>query len=83
MKNKLDWLIARPIAHRGLHDGNRLVWENTLSAFADAMKHNYAIECDVHLTKDGVPIVFHDGDLKRLTGKEGQVHSRPQSRCKP
>lgn len=76
MKNKLDWLTARPIAHRGLHDGNKLVWENTLSAFAAAMEHNYAIECDVHLTKDGVPVVFHDGDLKRLTGKEGQVYSR-------
>jgi glycerophosphoryl diester phosphodiesterase len=76
MKNQLQWLTARPIAHRGLHDGNKLVWENTLTAFAGAVKHNYAIECDVHLTEDGVPVVFHDGDLKRLTGKEGQVHSK-------
>lgn len=73
MPKKLDWLTARPVAHRGLHDGNKLVWENTLPAFARAIEHNYAIECDVHITKDGVPVVFHDSDLKRLTGSQGSV----------
>ena len=69
----ISWLTARPIAHRGLHDMNKTVWENTLPAFARALEANYAIECDVHLTADGVPIVFHDSDLKRLTGTEGNV----------
>jgi glycerophosphoryl diester phosphodiesterase len=72
----LSWLTARPIAHRGLHDGNKAVWENTLTAFARAIEGNYAIECDVHLSKDGVPVVFHDADLMRLTGQDGMVHDR-------
>lgn len=76
MARKLDWLTARPAAHRGLHDGNKLVWENTLSAFARAVEHNYAIECDVHITRDGIPVVFHDSDLKRLTGSRGQVSAK-------
>ncbi|GAB1582084.1 glycerophosphodiester phosphodiesterase [Phyllobacterium phragmitis] len=71
---QLDWLTKRPIAHRGLHDLNDKRWENTLSAFDAAARAGFAIECDVHLSADGVAIVFHDEDLKRLTGKDGQIH---------
>lgn len=72
----LSWLTARPIAHRGLHDMNRSCWENTLCAFSGAIENGYAIECDVHLSADGVPMVFHDDALKRLTGEEGFIHGR-------
>lgn len=72
----LSWLTARPIAHRGLHDLNNKCWENTLSAFSAAVERGYAIECDVQLTSNGVPIVFHDGDLKRLTGEDGFLWQR-------
>jgi glycerophosphoryl diester phosphodiesterase len=72
----LAWLTARPIAHRGYHDLNRKCWENTLSAFDAAIEHDFAIECDVHLSKDGVPIVFHDLELKRLTGEQGSLVER-------
>lgn len=68
-----EWLKKQPIAHRGLHDLNKQRWENTLSAFDAAAKEGFAIECDVHLTKDGGVIVFHDDDLKRLTGPEGRI----------
>jgi glycerophosphoryl diester phosphodiesterase len=71
--NDLSWLTARPIAHRGLHDRNKAVWENTLTAFGRAAEKNYAIECDVLISKDGVPMVLHDSDLRRLTGTEGLV----------
>ncbi|GGA82231.1 glycerophosphoryl diester phosphodiesterase [Brucella endophytica] len=70
----LDWLTKRPIAHRGLHDLNDKCWENTLPAFDRAAKAGFAIECDVHLSADGVPVVFHDEDLKRLTGRGGHIH---------
>jgi glycerophosphoryl diester phosphodiesterase len=73
---KLSWLTKRPIAHRGLHDLNRRVWENTLSAFRRAVEKNFAIECDVHLSSDRVPVVIHDGALKRLTGRDGFVWQR-------
>lgn len=72
----LAWLTARPIAHRGLHDMNKTRWENTLAAFEAAAASNYAIECDVHITLDGEVVVFHDTDLKRLTGTEGYVWQR-------
>ena len=51
-------------------------WENTLSAFDAAIEKGYAIECDVHLSADGVPVVFHDDSLRRLTGGEGFVHEK-------
>lgn len=70
----LSWLTARPIAHRGYHDLNRSRWENTLSAFEAAIAGDFAIECDVHLSADGVPVVFHDGVLNRLTGRDGNIY---------
>lgn len=72
----VSWLKSRPIAHRGLHDMNRACWENTLSAFEKAAAGGYAIECDVHLSSDGVPVVIHDSDLQRLTGETGHVWER-------
>lgn len=55
------------IAHRGIHD-NKKIYENTLEAFKKALKKQYIIELDVHLTKDNIIVVFHDYNLKRLTG---------------
>jgi glycerophosphoryl diester phosphodiesterase len=67
----LNWLVARPIAHRGLHAGN--VIENTESAFAAALMQNYAIECDLQITKDGEAVVFHDDEVGRLLDGKGLV----------
>jgi glycerophosphoryl diester phosphodiesterase len=72
----LSWLTARPVAHRGFHDMNKTRWENTLAAFAAAAERGYAIECDVHLSADGIPVVIHDDDLQRLTGQDGFVWQR-------
>ena len=72
----LDWLSAKPIAHRGLHDMNQTVFENTLSAFEAACVADYSIECDVLLSADGVPMVFHDLTLDRLTDATGDVIAR-------
>ena len=60
------WLTSTPIAHRGLHDGNDKIPENSLSAFAKAVKEKYPIELDIQVIKDGTVIVFHDTDLKRV-----------------
>lgn len=65
----------RPIAHRGLHDRSRGVIENSRSAFEAAIAAHFDIECDVQLSRDGVPMVFHDDDLERLTGLKGPVGS--------
>jgi glycerophosphoryl diester phosphodiesterase len=63
----LDWLIARPVAHRGLHDAQKNVIENTPSAFAAAIAGRYGIECDLQITADGEAVVHHDEALGRLT----------------
>jgi glycerophosphoryl diester phosphodiesterase len=77
-----DWLITRPIAHRGLHDAKRGVVENTRSAFAAAMASNYAIECDVQLTADGEAVVFHDDTLDRLALAQGPLIARTSAELK-
>jgi glycerophosphoryl diester phosphodiesterase len=66
-------LFPNRIAHRGLHDRANGVIENSASAFEAAIAGRYAIECDVQLTSDGVPVIFHDDDMMRLLGKEGAV----------
>ena len=72
----LSWLTAQPIAHRGFHDMNQAVWENTLSAFSRAAEAGFAIECDLQYAADGVPVVFHDDDLQRLCGIPGDVRAK-------
>jgi glycerophosphoryl diester phosphodiesterase len=69
----LDWLIARPVAHRGLHDASAGVIENTTSAVAGAVAAGYAIEVDLQITRDGEAMVHHDEELGRLTHGEGRL----------
>ena len=55
------------IAHRG---GAHLGLENTLQTFgvAQSLGVRY-LETDVRLTRDGVPVLFHDDDLRRVFGR--------------
>jgi glycerophosphoryl diester phosphodiesterase len=73
MWTNLDWLIARPIAHRGLHDEAHGVIENTPSAVWAAIAADYGIEVDVQITADGEAMVHHDDVLGRLTDCEGRL----------
>ena len=75
MVTDLAWLTAAPIAHRGWHGGDRGP-ENTLGAFEAAAAAGFAIECDVHPTRDGEVAVFHDDALDRLTSESGPVRER-------
>ncbi|WP_337269780.1 glycerophosphodiester phosphodiesterase [Oryzifoliimicrobium ureilyticus] len=74
-----DWIKATPIAHRGYHDLNKEIWENTLSAFSRAVEAGFAIECDLQYASDGVPVVFHDDDLERLCNLKGDVRGKTSS----
>ena len=69
---KLNPLFFEGIAHRGLHTQEGIP-ENSMEAFHNAIKHNVAIEFDVRITKDDVPVIFHDNNLKRMTGYDGMV----------
>jgi glycerophosphoryl diester phosphodiesterase len=66
----LDWLTAKPIAHRGLHDTARGLIENTAGAVRAAVDAGYGIEVDLQISADGEAMVHHDAELGRLT--EGQ-----------
>ena len=68
------WLYA----HRGLHQKPDAP-ENSLEAFRRAVSHGYGCELDVHLLSDGNLAVFHDDELKRMTGKGGVVESLIQA----
>jgi glycerophosphoryl diester phosphodiesterase len=76
----LDWLVERPVAHRGLH-GNGLI-ENTLGAARAATDAGYAIEIDIQLTADNEVVVFHDDTLDRLTDATGPLNGRTLAELK-
>lgn len=67
----MDFSPYRFTAHRGLHGGG--IPENSLPAFLEAVSQGFAIELDVHLTADGELAVFHDHDLRRMTGVEKRL----------
>lgn len=60
-------------AHRGLHNNDSDAPENSMNAFQKAVDAGYGIEMDIQLTKDRIPVVFHDFTLKRVCGAEGKV----------
>ncbi|WP_296721375.1 glycerophosphodiester phosphodiesterase family protein [Erythrobacter sp.] len=69
-----DWLTRWEYAHRGLHGEG--VPENSRAAAAAAIAAGMGIECDVQRSRDDHPMVFHDWDLARLTGGEGETGQR-------
>lgn len=60
-------------AHRGLYDNAAEAPENSMAAFKKAVEAGYGIELDVHLSKDRIPVVFHDFTLQRVCGAEGKI----------
>ncbi len=65
------WLVQYDYAHRGLHGSG--IPENSLAAAEAAIEQGLGIECDVQMSRDEVPMVFHDWDLERLTPGAGRV----------
>ncbi len=59
-------------AHRGLHDNRSSAPENSMAAFRKAVEAGYGIELDVQLSKDGIPVIFHDFTLERMCGVPGK-----------
>jgi glycerophosphoryl diester phosphodiesterase len=77
-----DWLTARPVAHRGLHDAARGVIENMPAAARAAVAGNFAIECDIQLSADGEAMVHHDHELGRLTEGSGPLVDKTAAELK-
>ncbi|BAM89204.1 glycerophosphoryl diester phosphodiesterase [Bradyrhizobium oligotrophicum S58] len=77
-----DWLTARPVAHRGLHDASRGIIENMPAAARGAIAGNFAIECDIQLSADGEAMVHHDYELGRLTEGSGLLIEKTAAELK-
>ena len=65
-------LLGVRYAHRGWHD-KPAIPENSLAAFRRALDKGWGAELDVHLLMDGTLAVFHDSDLRRCAGEEGDI----------
>jgi glycerophosphoryl diester phosphodiesterase len=65
------WIYPRIVAHRG---GGTLAPENTLAAMRCGQQHGFrAVEFDVILSKDGVPVLMHDAQFGRTVRGTGSV----------
>ena len=65
------WPYPKVLAHRG---GGKLAPENTIAALKCGLAHGfYAVEFDVMLARDGVPVVMHDPYLGRTVAGSGNV----------
>jgi glycerophosphoryl diester phosphodiesterase len=69
----LDAFKKAPLAHRTLHDVRARRPENSISGAQAAIAASYGLEIDLQLSSDGVPMVFHDDQLQRLTRHVGLV----------
>ncbi len=76
MTDTFPWLTEQPIAHRGYHNPSAKIYENTISAWKNAIKADFTIECDLQISADGRAMVFHDADLARITDQSGPVRHR-------
>lgn len=68
-----DAFLSRPLAHRALHDASQGRPENSRAAIRAAIAQGYGIEIDLQPASDGVPMVFHDEKLRRLTEADGAI----------
>ena len=76
LSKRKEWVPFKEVyyAHRGLHDNSSQAPENSMPAFRKAVKAGYGIELDVQLTKDRIPVVFHDFNLERACKDPKKVY---------
>lgn len=64
-KRDVNGFLNHLYAHRGLHNNIDENPENSLLAFTMAIDSGYGIELDVQVTRDNIPVIFHDNSLLR------------------
>jgi glycerophosphoryl diester phosphodiesterase len=68
---KAAWDPHRFVAHRGFR---RLYPENSLASFKAAYLGGALFaECDIQLSQDQIPMIYHDPTLRRVSGRAGKV----------
>ena len=85
LSRKRDMLRYRHtmFAHRGYHCLEKGIPENSMAAFRAALNRGYGIEIDLHLTKDGHLVVFHDDTLERMCGRPDVIEHLTYKELKP
>lgn len=76
-QNHPGWEALEKIrfAHRGLHDPDQGIPENSMTAFRRAIDHGFGAELDVHLMADGNLAVVHDSSLQRVCGADVSIEN--------
>jgi glycerophosphoryl diester phosphodiesterase len=74
-KPDLSEIRRYDFARRGFRGSDKDIPENSPEAFRQAIDHGYGIQMDVRLTRDGVPVVFADSRVERMTGGRGSVEN--------
>ena len=72
---RADFTAFHPFdyAHRGLHDKDKGVPENSLKAFELAVRGGFGMEFDLQLTRDGQIVVHHDLSISRTCGVDRNI----------
>lgn len=78
----MNWLTKIPIAHRGLHDNERRIPENSMIAFESAVAAGFPVELDIQFLSDGRIAVFHDSFLSRMTHQSGSIANKTSDEVK-
>lgn len=74
----MPYSVRNVVAHRGLQ---RLFPENTQASVLGAVLAGLTqVEIDIQLTSDGVPVVYHDPTLDRVSGRSGDIRRLPWSK---
>ena len=74
MQNNTEFLKQNLIAHRGMHNSQINIPENSIPAFQKALENKYIIELDLHILKDKSIVVFHDNNLERMAGVNKNIN---------
>ena len=82
-KNKWEKFTGWDYAHRGLHDSDAGIPENSMPAFERAVRHGYGIELDVRMTRDGYLVIMHDDSLLRMCGLDRRVSQMTLKELQP
>jgi len=82
VRHAYDWLTAKPIAHRGLHDAGIGIIENTAGAVQAALAAGYGIEVDLQISADGEAMVHHDAVLGRFTEGDSRLDQLTSAQLK-
>ena len=68
------------LIHRGIV--NKKYKENLIKSFKESFKRGFGIETDIHATKDGRFVCFHDFTLKRIFGKNLSIKNLDYSKIR-